>query len=426
MSRSMRTMRWVRAILPASSLKYAARSLGRHFRRTILSVIGIGVGIGVCLFMIGFVRGEGKMMIRAAAESGVGHVRVVPARWAETRESDLRIPGWRSVLDVARSLEGVAVATPRAHADALLAFGTGVRAVTIAGVDPSSEPAANRLVRRVAEGRYLRAGDRGVTVVGRAITRRLDVELDDELMVTLVGKGGDMRGAMLRIVGIVETGSREIDGTICQVTLEDLQEWTGRVGAGEVTLLVDDLDLIDDRAAALRGKVPDGLAVLTWREIMPEIASGVEVDETWNRLMVGIVMLVVFLGIASAQLAAVLERRREFAMLAAIGMRWSHRVAIMLVEGLVLGVLGGVLGLALGAPATWWVATHGIDFSAMWGDMDLTVSSILIDPVFLGDFGWWLVPVAFGLSLGAATLSSVYPAWFTLRIDPAAALRVDH
>jgi hypothetical protein len=52
------------------SSKYAMRSLVRHGRRTILSVVGIGVGCGLCLFMIAFVRGESKMMLRAAAESG--------------------------------------------------------------------------------------------------------------------------------------------------------------------------------------------------------------------------------------------------------------------------------------------------------------------------------------------------------------------
>ena len=61
------------------SLKYAVRSLSGHVRRTILSIAGIGLGCGLCLFMIGFVRGESKMMLRAAAESGTGHLRVVPA-----------------------------------------------------------------------------------------------------------------------------------------------------------------------------------------------------------------------------------------------------------------------------------------------------------------------------------------------------------
>ena len=59
--------------------QYALKSLGRHKRRTALSVLGIGLGCGVCVFMVAFVRGESQMMLRAAAESGNGHLRIVPA-----------------------------------------------------------------------------------------------------------------------------------------------------------------------------------------------------------------------------------------------------------------------------------------------------------------------------------------------------------
>ena len=98
----------------------------------------------------------------------------------------------------------------------------------------------------------------------------------------------------------------------------------------------------------------------------------------------------------------------------------------MLAEGVILGLFGSVLGLCLGLPAAYYVATHGIDFTEMYGTSDLSVSNILFDPVFKGDFGWWLIPLAFELALAATVLSSLYPAWFAIRTDPAAALRVEN
>jgi lipoprotein-releasing system permease protein len=133
----------------------------------------------------------------------------------------------------------------------------------------------------------------------------------------------------------------------------------------------------------------------------------------------------VFLGIMSAQLAAVLERRREFAVLSALGMKSGRLISVMLVEGFILGLLGSILGLAFGLPAAHYVATHGIDFSKVYGS-DVSMSNILFDPVFKGDFGWWLIPLAFELALSATVLSSLYPAWYAIRTDPAAALRVEH
>ncbi|MBT7162294.1 MAG: FtsX-like permease family protein, partial [Victivallales bacterium] len=134
---------------------------------------------------------------------------------------------------------------------------------------------------------------------------------------------------------------------------------------------------------------------------------------------------VVFLGIASAQLAAVLERRREFAVLAALGMKGGRLVRIMLTEGVILGVTGGVLALFIGLPTTYLSATRGIDFRGWSGGADYGISNILLEPVVYGDFGWWLVPLALGLAVVSTTLSSLYPAWYALHTDPASALRVD-
>ena len=406
--------------------RYAVRSLLRHPRRTLLSTLGVGLGCAVCMFAIGFVRGESDMYMDAAAASGAGHLRVVPVEWTKRRDTNARVHNWQEVLERLRTTEGISVATPRARVDALLGFGSRLAGVQIAGVDPVTEQSANRLVGQMAEGHYLRPGARGEVIMGRTLVERLDVELDDQIMITLSGRDDEMKRAMLVLAGIVETGSRELDASICQITLADFQQISGRPGAGELTMLVGDPDELEPLAVRLAAELPPGTQLLTWKEIMPELAAGVQVDETWTVMVVSILMTVVFLGIASAQLAAVMERRREFAVLSALGMKGRRLVAIMIVEGLVQGFAGAVLGLAIGAPCTYYVATRGIDFSAFWGEEALSISNILVDPVFHGDFGWWLVPLAFGLALGATLLSSLYPAWYATRTDPASALRVEH
>lgn len=408
------------------SMKYALRSLARHSRRTLLSVAGIGIGSAVCLFLISFIRGESDMMIRAAAEGGSGHLQVVPSEWPKTRSNDLRLPGWRDKLETVRQDERVRIATPHARKEGLLAFGTRLTGLEIVGVDPTTEQDANRQVQNVTEGRYLNPGEKGAAVVGKAVTDQLDVELEDDLMVTLAGSDGQMKSAMLRIVGIVSTGSRQIDATICHVDLSQLEELTGREGATKLLVLLKSSEQIRADAQALADKLPDDCAVLTWQEFMPELASGVEVDQTWTSLMIGIVVVVVFLGIASAQLAAVLERRREFAVLAALGMKNLQLIRVMVVEGVVLGLLGAALGLAIGVPATYLLATKGFDFAAFVGNEDMVMSNVLLDPIIYGDFGWWLASTSLLISMSATVLSSLYPAWFAVKTDPASALRVEH
>ncbi len=408
------------------SSKYALYSLWRHARRTILSILGIGLGCGLCLFMVGFIRGESKMMLQAAAESGNGHFRIVPKDWEQFRDNDLRLPHWQEVRKMLSDMEEIEVVTPHARKEGLLAFGTRTTGVEILGVDPNTEQAADRLVRNVTEGKYLSAGETGTTVIGKAIAKRLDVTLGDDLMVTAADNEGQIQSAMLRIVGIVETGSDTMDSMICQVNLSDLEKLSGLKGVGDLTVLIKKPKELQKIASEAKAKLPEGCDLVTWKEISPELASGVEIDKTWTRLTVSIIMIVVFLGIASAQLTAVLERRREFAILSALGMKNSRLIHIMFAEGLILGLFGGILGIIIGAPFTYLIAKYGIDFSSFYGGSDITISNILVDPHFYGDFGWWLVPLSFLLAVSATILSSLYPAWYASKTDPAVILRVDH
>ena len=79
--------------------RYAGRSLFRHARRTVLSILGIGVASGLSLFMVAFVRGESQMMLRAASESGIGHLRIIPRGWLDSRDNALRLPDWQDIRD---------------------------------------------------------------------------------------------------------------------------------------------------------------------------------------------------------------------------------------------------------------------------------------------------------------------------------------
>ena len=214
------------------SLQYALRSLGRSRRRTGLSILGVGLGCAIALFATAFMRGGQNMRMQAISESGYGHLRIAPEGWEQSRRDELRLQDSAAALEAAHSLEGVAIVAAHVRVQGLLAFGARVAGVHLLGVDPAAEPQLNRLVRTIDEGRYLQPGDEGAVVVGKALVKRLDVELGDDLLLTLTRADGEMEYAMLRIVGIVSTGSRAIDETICHAMLADVERMTGLQGAG--------------------------------------------------------------------------------------------------------------------------------------------------------------------------------------------------
>jgi ABC-type lipoprotein release transport system permease subunit len=405
------------------SAKYALRSLLRHTRRTILSIVGVGIGCSIALIARSWMGGSAEMQIRAVSESGAGHVCVVPVEWPRTRENTLRLVNWHQALDAAKSLPNVNAVAIRARANALLAFGNRTAGIEIVGVDPEAEPEANRIVGKARiEGRYLREDDSGNVVIGRALAERLDVELDDDLYVTLSGRD-EIKSAMLTIVGLLETGARDIDSSVCHVTLGDLQRITGYTGPAEISILLDDYKDIESARRELLEKVGEGNTVITWKEANPGFAGNVEGDKAFMTTLVFIIVIVVSLGIASAQLTAVLERRREFAILSALGMKRRQVIGLMTVEALVVGLGGSVIALMVGGGFAHLLATRGVSLAGFFGE-ELTFGEVLLDPYIYGEFGVWLVWYALAISVIATVVASVYPAWLATKIDPAEALRV--
>jgi len=405
------------------SAKYAVRSIRRHPRRTILSVLGVGIGCGIGLFAVSWIRGSREMQIRAVAESGAGHLRVVPAEWTQKRENSFRLLAWERTLAEVKAMPGVIAIAPRARANGLLAMGNRTAGVDVIGVDPEAERASNRIVRKCTfEGQYLQPGGSGNVVIGKVLARRLAVELDDELHVTLSGRD-EMKSAMLRIVGVAKTGSRDLDASFCHVMLEDVGKITGYQGPGEIAILLQSHKLIEQTQRALARKMPGDNEVITWKEVNPGIAANVEGDTAFTTGLIGIVVIVVVLGIASAQLTAVLERRREFAILTALGMKGGRIVGLIALEALMIGLGGAIAALALGGPAAYYLAKRGVYIAGLYGG-DVSIGDVLLDPYMYGDFGLWVLWFALGVSLLATLIASIYPAWFATRTDPANALRM--
>jgi len=227
---------------------------------------------------------------------------------------------------------------------------------------------------------------------------------------------------MFTVVGLVDTGSPELDATICQAPLRALAALTGAPGAGEIALLLFD----GNRAGAIRDGLESLAApqdrLLTWDEISPQARFAVRINQQSIWWISIVLLLIAGLGVASAQLTAILERRKELAVLAAIGMGGRRLLSLIMLEGVVLGLAGAAAALVIAVPADYYLATTGLSITG--GNPQMRVAGMVMDPVLRADFGMWLLGDALLLSVAAAAAASLYPAWFAMRLEPVTALRV--
>ena len=135
-----------------------------------------------------------------------------------------------------------------------------------------------------------------------------------------------------------------------------------------------------------------------------------------------IFVFVAFVGVASAQLTAILERQKEFAVLSAIGMGTKRIVALVLSEALVLGTLSWFVTVLLSGPPLYYYAKVG--FRVLSKSQSLSAFGTIVDPIFHCAFGNWFFGYAAFLCYFSTIAASIYPAVFTARLNPADALRV--
>jgi putative ABC transport system permease protein len=128
-----------------------------------------------------------------------------------------------------------------------------------------------------------------------------------------------------------------------------------------------------------------------------------------------IALLVAALGITNTMVMGVLERTREIGIMKAVGARNSHIQVIFLLEGALIGAIGGGIGLLLS-----WLATFPGD-SVARAVMEKQAEAKLTDSLFM--FPLWLTLGVPLLATGIATLAAVYPARRAARVNPIIALR---
>ena len=403
------------------TIKMAWRNLSRYRQRTFFSILGVTIGCSVSLLNISLVKGKVDLFIRTVAEGGVGHLRVVDQNWLDSRDLNLRLKDFRQELKAVRAIPEVLVATPRARVQALAAMGTRLQGTELAGVDPESEPVALRAARMVAKGRYLNSLDRHKIVIGKALAESLRADIGDSLVITAVDPNGNLQNQMFEIIGLVNLGHEQMEKAFAHVRLPDISELSGITGVGEITVLLRNADDLGRIATEIKAALPAGDSVLTWKEISPEANLAIQINEASARILTFIFVLVAFLGVSSAQLTAVLERRREFAVLSALGTRGTTLIKFILMESFFIGSFSFVSTLVLSVPLA--LALEKIGIRIFSGSGQLSGMGSAFDGVIRGQLGWWIVWDAFFLCYLSTLFSGIYPALFAARVDPVNALR---
>jgi ABC-type lipoprotein release transport system permease subunit len=337
----------------------------------------------------------------------------------------LAIDGLGEKLEEIRSRSDVVTAAPRIYAPALAALGEDGHTVVVVGIDFEAEQRPGGLLYGV-EG--LDDIAEGTVLVGEALARTMGDTSDAELAIVGQGADGSLANDLYRIAGVLTSSVDLVNRLGVVMPLGQAQELFVLEGrAHEITIRGQDVQGAEALAVRLSTlESLEGQEVLAWPELVPELVTIVDMNRYISLILLLLVFIAAAAGIANTTLMATFERKREFGMLLALGTDPRRVVQMVVVEALMLGILGVLVGSLIGMLGVEWLAADGFTVASMAGDEAAT------DITFAGiNLGFQIYPrlesldVVYGVVavIFTSTLTALWPAWHSSRLRPVEAMR---
>ncbi|MBS0123331.1 ABC transporter permease [Thetidibacter halocola] len=396
------------------ALKIATRYLTANKAQTALLITGVAVGVFIFIFMSALIGGLAEFILSRTvgdlshvtieAEdpdpslliAPAGHVLAVTER-GRTRNATLaEAETWLPLIE---AVPGVRAVSPQITGAGFLTRGAQVSQVSVTGVMPGRESAILDLDGYMVEG-SARTGS-GLIVLGRDLADDLALSLGQT--VRLQSSGGIT--ALLTLSGVFETGNGAMDGARAFVSLPVARTlFAMPQGVTRIEIKLDDLNAAD--ATALRIRALTGLDAVPWTDGAEQLMEALNAQAQTGYFLKTFALITIVIGVASALMLSTYRRRPEIGIMRAMGAGRNFVVFVFVAQGALIGLMGGVMGAALGYLALLPFPSREA-FEPGTLPMDITQ----------GSYG-----LAITLTVIGAILASILPARAASRVDPVTAI----
>ncbi|MBN1217322.1 MAG: ABC transporter permease [Anaerolineae bacterium] len=400
-------------------LTIAYRNLIRNRRRTILTALVVALGLVVAMSFSALLEGMLVTMLADNIRVNTGHLQIRNVNYEVDKASllyqDLLQDGETLATQI-EDLAEVQSTAPVLWNGGLLSTSQESLGVEIVGINP--DDAFHAPIRAgITAGEYLKPDDRGRILVGQRLAKEMGITVGQRVSVAARDANGQGQENIFTVAGLVDTGFPGIDQNRVILPLAQAQSFSG-VGnrvSGIIVMLHNQEDATK-MVAKMQG--PE-IQVLTWEDLNSLLLQSWEVGIVYYYVLYGIVFLVVAALIANTLLMSVFERAREIGILASLGMNRGRILLLFLLEGIILGLLGIVVGWVLGLGAVSYLTFVGIPIPAETVSL---VEGFAFGTTMYGGFAPDQFVILSLMLLAIVALVSLYPAWYAARMEPVEAL----
>lgn len=387
----------------------AWRNVLRNKRRTTLAALIFAAGTIAVLSATGFVLASFHGLREATIAGQLGHLQIGAPGQFEGFEKTPLATGLQAA-EVAR-IDARLAATPhvrfamqRIMFEGLIAARDRTLAVVASGVEAQKESRLSGVFAALVAGDSLPAAEepeQQKIIIAQELAKSLGVRPGDRVIVLATTEKGVLNGLDFEVAGIYRTGVPELDRRSIMIPLASAQALLDTAKVSRVVVVLDDTAATETVAAGLAAASSD-FEVRTWIDLAPFYRQVVSLYGNIFGVLGGIIVVVVLLSVANAMLMSLLERVREQGTMRAFGIpAWRIRQNFVM-EGAMVGLLGGVAGLAFSALLALAVNIAGIHMPPPPGRTTPYPLQIFVDPL------------AYGLTLGGMATVGVVAALLSL------------
>ncbi len=404
------------------TFKLAWRNMWRNWRRTVIAVVAIVLGLILLLMFDGIIRGSDQAIFGNAVRFYGGNLQVHAPGYRDkaARLPMLPLDDPAAVVQAARALPDVQAVAERINtAGIIINHGNSVP-VAITAIQPDVEAPISLQAENVSQGRFLKPDDGDAIFIGKALADRLGVGVGDN--VTLLGrsKNESMRQHNFTVVGIYDLHTPDAEKGTVFIPLADAQTlYNLRDQVTEVPIFLKQIGSEAAVMAALQNQLPN-YEIDSWQTLKGDLKETLDAKFAYTSFFGIVVIVIASIGILNLMLMAVFERTREMGVLAALGMKGRQIMRLFLLEGSLIGVVGAVIGSAIGFLLIALMGSAGLDFSKLtsgMGEVGVLMSGKLYPTITATD-----LIIRFIIVVVIAALASLYPAWQASRKEPSQAL----
>jgi lipoprotein-releasing system permease protein len=405
--------------------RYTRAKRRNHFVSfiSLTSMIGLALGVLVMIVVLSVMNGFDHEM-RSRVLGMVPHATI---------ESPTPLSDWRSLGDKAMANKQVLAVAPFSQMQGLLTNNGKVSKVLINAVDPVEEAKVSIIGNFFKQGSLdsLKAGDFGI-VIGDNAAKKLGVGMGDKITfvspeVSVTPAGMFPRLKRFTVVGIFHVGAGEIDGYLAMTNVEDLarlQRWPRDQVQG-IRLKFDDLFQAPRIAWQLAQSLGQGdFYAHDWTRTHGNLYQAIRMEKAMIGLLLLLIVAVAAFNIISTLVMVVNDKKGDIAILRTLGATPRQIMAIFMVQGTVIGVIGTAIGALLGIFAALNVSAAIAGIERLLGIKFLNADVYFIDylpsQLLTSD-----VVMVCGAALLLSFLATLYPAWRAARTQPAEALRYE-